>query len=241
MAQQQAGTINHDTAARLLGLAPGELEALVKGGAVRRADRNAYLLPALVQDYIGHLKAERERAELSPKQAQIAEHLDLSERSVRELLDDAGLDHRLCTLSEIRLTYIRRLREQAAGRAAAGDLDLAGERARLARAQAEKVEMQNAVTRGELAPVVLIEQVLTNTAARIAGIFDALPGAIRRRVPLLTAGDVDLIAAEVAKARNRVASMSLADLEQPGEDGQAEGGQCSAATDEDAAAPMEPA
>jgi phage terminase Nu1 subunit (DNA packaging protein) len=60
-------------------------------------------------------------------------------------------------LNEIRVAYIRRLREQAAGRAAVGDLDLAGERAALAKAQRERIEMQNAVTRGELAPVVLQE------------------------------------------------------------------------------------
>lgn len=208
----QAGTINHDTAARLIGLAPGDLESLVKAGAVRRADRNAYHLPVLVQDYIGHLKAERERRELSPKQADIAEHLDMSDRSVREFLDEAGIDHKAATLSEIRVAYIRRQREVAAGRAATGDLDLAGERAALARAQRERIEMQNAVTRGELAPVILIEEVLTKAASKTAGILDAIPGMIRRRVPQLTADDIDLIAGEVAKARNTVARMSLADL-----------------------------
>lgn len=72
--------------------------------------------------------------------------------------------------------------------------------------------MQNAVTRGELAPVILIEEVLTKAASKTAGILDAIPGMIRRRVPQLTADDIDLIAGEVAKARNTVARMSLADL-----------------------------
>lgn len=208
----QAGTINHDTAARLIGVTPAALDALVKAGAVRRADRNAYTLPVLVQDYIGHLKAENDRRELGPKQTDIAAHIDLSERALREFLDDAGIDHKLASLSEIRVAYIRRLREQAAGRAAVGDLDLAGERAALAKAQRERIEMQNAVTRGELAPVVLIEEVLTKAASKTAGLLDAIPGMIRRRVPLLTADDIGLIAGEVAKARNMVAAMSLADL-----------------------------
>jgi phage terminase Nu1 subunit (DNA packaging protein) len=73
--------------------------------------------------------------------------------------------------------------------------------------------MQNAVTRGELAPVALIEEVLTKAASKVAGVLDAIPGMIRRRVPLLTADDIDLIAGEVAKARNTVAAMSLADLD----------------------------
>jgi len=72
--------------------------------------------------------------------------------------------------------------------------------------------MQNAVTRGDLAPVVMIEEVLTKTAARLAGIFDAIPGLVRRRVPSLRAEEIDLIAAEIARVRNVVAGMSLADL-----------------------------
>lgn len=86
------------------------------------------------------------------------------------------------------------------------------ERARLAKEQADRVAMQNAVTRGELAPVVLLEQVLAAAAGKVAGIFDAIPGLVRRRVPRLTREELDPIAAEIAKARNLVAAMSLADL-----------------------------
>ncbi len=108
--------------------------------------------------------------------------------------------------------YCARLREQAAGRAATGDLDLAGERARLAKEQADKIAMQNAITRSELAPVILIEEVLSKAASKISGVFDAIPGMVKRRVPNLRSEDIDLIAGEVAKARNIVAAMSLADI-----------------------------
>lgn len=145
-------------------------------------------------------------------QKKISEHLDLSQQAVSELMAGLGIDSKTASLDEIRVAYIRRLREQAAGRAAAGDLDLAGERAALAKAQRERIEMQNSVTRGELAPVVLIEEVLTKAASKTAGILDAIPGMVRRRVPTLTADDIDLIAGEVAKARNMVAAMSLAYL-----------------------------
>src|SRR3990167_1598352 len=207
-----AGTITHDVAARLIGVTPAELTALVNGGQVRRADKNAYSLPVLVQDYIGYLKAERARQQRAPTQAEIAEHVDLSDRSVREFLSDAGMDNKQWTLDGFRIAYIRHLREMAAGRAAAGDLDLATERAMLAREQRIKIEMQNAVTRGELAPVALLEEVLTAAASKVAGVLDAIPGMVRCRVPQLTADDIDLIAGEVAKARNTVATMSLADL-----------------------------
>lgn len=147
------------------------------------------------------------------RQHDIADHLDLSQQAVSEFLERSGIDYKQSTLDEIRIAYIRHLREMAAGRAAAGDLDLAGERAMLAREQRIRIEMQNAVTRGELAPVALLEEVLTAAASKVAGVLDAIPGMIRRRVPLLTADDIDLIAGEVAKARNTVAAMSLADLE----------------------------
>ena len=145
-------------------------------------------------------------------QKDIAEHLDLSQPAVSGLMDRLGIDWKTSTIDEIRVAYIRHLREQAAGRAASGDLDLATERARLAKEQADKVAMQNAVTRGDLAPVVMIEEVLTKTAARLAGIFDAIPGLVSRRVPSLRADEIDLIAAEIARVRNVVAGMSLADL-----------------------------
>lgn len=143
----------------------------------------------------------------------IADHLDLSQGAVSQWMDRLGIDYKAASLDDIRVAYIRALREQAAGRAAAGDLDLATERARLAKEQADKVAMQNAVTRGELAPVVLIEEVLTKAAARVAGIFDAIPGMVRRRVPKLSTDELDLISVEIAKARNVVAGMSLADLD----------------------------
>lgn len=105
-----------------------------------------------------------------------------------------------------------------------GDLDLAMERAALARAQRKKIEMQNAVTLGELAPVTIIEEVLTKAAVKVAGILDAIPGIVRRRVPQLNADDIQWIAIEVAKARNIAAVMSLEDLREEAEDAGQEDG-----------------
>lgn len=115
--------------------------------------------------------------------------------------------------------YCSQLREVAAGRAAAGDLDLAAERAALARAQRERIEMQNAVTRRELAPVYLLEEVLAKAGARAARILDAIPGAVRRRLPELPSSAIDYIRGEIAKARNIAATVALADLrEEEGKD-----------------------
>lgn len=196
--------LNHDTAARLLGITPGELESLVKAGAVRRVDKNAYALVALVQDYVGHIQAESTRRDRAPKQADIAEHLDLSDRSVREFLAAAGMDHREVTLAEIRVAYIRHLREIAAGRAAVGDIDLATERALLARAQREGQEIKNAVSLGTYAPIELLSDVLANAAQAVVDRLEQIPADLRRVCPDLPQAARDAVMAEIASARNEM-------------------------------------
>jgi phage terminase Nu1 subunit (DNA packaging protein) len=124
------------------------------------------------------------------------------------------------TWRQMILAYCSQLREQAAGRAS-GDLVLASERAALARAQRERIEMQNAVTRGELAPVVAIEQVLAQAGSKVAAVLDTIPGMIRRRVPGLSAADIELVASEVAKARNIAAAIRMADLDDEPEEAEA--------------------
>lgn len=109
-------------------------------------------------------------------------------------------------------SYCTNLREQAAGRFAAGELDLATERAALARAQREKVEMQNAVTKRELAPVALLEQVLSKVGRQIAGILESVPVALKRRSQL-SVEDLEFITRELVKARNIAAAIKLADLD----------------------------
>lgn len=145
-------------------------------------------------------------------QQDVADHIDLSRQQAAAWLERLGINWRVAALDEIRVAYIRELREQAAGRAAAGDLDLATERAGLAKAQRERIEMQNAVTRRELAPAVLIEEVLAKAGSKVAGILDSIPGMLKRRCASLTSDDIDLVAAEIARARNIAAAVSLEDL-----------------------------
>jgi terminase small subunit / prophage DNA-packing protein len=206
-------TINHDTAARLLGISPGELESLVKDGAVRRQGRDAYMLPVLVGDYCKHLRQLPSLIERGPKQAEIAEHLDISERSVRELLDEQELDHKQCSLSEIRVAYIRHLREVAAGRGGEDGITLVKERALLAREMRIAKAMQNAERRGALAPVGVLEQVLASTGAKIGKILATIKGEIRRRFPQLTSSDLAAVDAIVAKAMAQAAGLSLSALQ----------------------------
>jgi phage terminase Nu1 subunit (DNA packaging protein) len=111
------------------------------------------------------------------------------------------------------LAYCENLRGVAAGRMSEdGDSDLVAARTRLANEQADAQAMKNAVTRQELAPVVLIEQVLSTAGGKVAGILDTVPATVKRRLPHLTASEVEIVAREIAKARNIAAAIGLQDL-----------------------------
>jgi phage terminase Nu1 subunit (DNA packaging protein) len=197
--------INHDTAAKLLGLTPGELTALVNKGVITRIGKDNYSLALIVRDYIAHLK----KPCLIWSQTEIAEHLDTSDRTVRELQDKLGINCKTNTVDEIRIAYIRHLREQAAGRATTGDLDLATERAALAREQRIRIEMQNAVTRREFGPVEAIEFSLTELMVRVASQLDTIPGKVKKASDKLTASDLDIVASVIAEVRNDIASLQI--------------------------------
>jgi len=47
----------------------------------------------------------------------------------------------------------------------------------------------------------------------VAGILDAIPGQVRRMAPELPVVVLDVVAREIAKARNVAAAVSLQDLE----------------------------
>lgn len=102
------------------------------------------------------------------------------------------------------LAYCARLREQAAGRLGqeVGGLDLATERAALARAQREGIEIKNAVLRGDYASVSLLGEVLAAASQSVAERFEHLPGQLRKACPELPPEAVDRVMATVAAARN---------------------------------------
>lgn len=199
-----SGHLNHDTAARLLDLTPAELSRLVDRGVIPRVDKNAYNLAPLVHAYVRHLRDEAGRIERAPTQAEIAAHLDISDRRLRELLAEFGLDHKQTPLAEIRIRYLRKLREEAAGRSSgvAGGLDLVQERAALAREQREAVAIKNAVARREYAPVELLTQVLSDACSAVVERLEALPARLRKEVPALPIEAHEAIGAVIASARN---------------------------------------
>lgn len=85
--------------------------------------------------------------------SEVASHLNMSQPAVSQLVENGIIEKRdrgQYDIDEVRAQYIKHIRAVAAGRAAAGDLDLGAERARLAKEQADAKEMENAIERGEL-------------------------------------------------------------------------------------------
>lgn len=115
------------------------------------------------------------------------------------------------------LAYCENLRAVAAGRDPDGELST--ERARVARATAEKIEMQNAVTRRELAPIAALEVVLNDVAKRIAARLDSLVPQIRRTAPEVPTSVLARVAAEVAECRAACAQVNLADADKLASEG----------------------
>lgn len=116
------------------------------------------------------------------------------------------------------LAYCAHLREVASGRERTESaLDLEAEKARLASAQADKVEMDNAVRRGELAEVSVLEMVLAEAGSKVGAILDSIPSTLKRRLDNLPSAGLLVIETEIAKARNAIAGLSLEDIES-GED-----------------------
>ena len=197
-------TVGHDAASALLQVAPDQLHRLVASGVVRRAAPGKYVPAQLIRDYIAWLHAEPERRDRSPTQSEIAEHLDMSDRNLRDLLQMLDLDHKQASLSAIRVGYIRRLREQAAGRVGSedGGLDLVQERAALAREQREGQAIKNAVARKEFAPVGLLADVLGMAASAVVDRFDQLEGQLRKACPDLPDEAKTTVQQVIAAARN---------------------------------------
>jgi len=149
---------------------------------------------------------------LPTTQAIFGEIVGISQPAVSGLIQRGMLlaDAALC---DWLLSYCEHLREIAAGRASTDDgINLVTERALLAREQRDKIAMQNAVTRKELSPTPLLEEVLSRAAARACPLLDTIPGELRRRVAGLDADALDVVAGIVAKARNTIRSISLDDL-----------------------------
>lgn len=113
------------------------------------------------------------------------------------------------TLGVWLIKYCGHIREFAAGRATNGELDLATERAKLAKEQHERIALQNAVTKHELGSIAVLEQGVIDCMARVAAKLDTIPGKLKLANDKLTADDLDRVAAVLAEVRNDIVGMDI--------------------------------
>lgn len=144
---------------------------------------------------------------------EVAEHLDISEREVANLLNrlilptakpPVGLNIDRC-----RLAYISYLRGNGHGLNTEERLELDSERAKLAAQQAENTFLKNAKLRRELAPIVVIEWVLGKIGGQISAILGSVPLKVKRRVPRLNSTEIEVIRGEIVKAQNACAKITV--------------------------------
>lgn len=95
-------------------------------------------------------------------QQQIADHLDINQSSVSELMQKLGIDWKAEPLDKIRVEYIRHLRSVASGHRSNDGLDLTHERVMTERVDRQLKELQVAEKRGLLINVDQLEPELMN-------------------------------------------------------------------------------
>lgn len=206
-----AGTIGHDQAAQILRLSPTELTRLVGAGTIPRVSPGVYHPGTIIGTYIEHLRSEVARLSEQLKRAQpetqdeIAHYLDISDRRLRELLAEWGISHKTTPLDQIRVRYIRKLREEAAGRADVGGEDgLVAARTREANERADRLALQNATLRGEFAPIEVLGDVLAKTIEIMVSELEQIDAALQKAAPDLPEPARQAVLVCINAARNKV-------------------------------------
>ena len=119
-------------------------------------------------------------------QAIVAEHLDLTQQAVSELLARLRFNLEGGDLDRLRIEYIRSLRHAAAGR---GGDEMAGERLRLITAKRRRTELELARRAGNLCEVEPVRRAVTNLAAAARLAFERIPDKLADRLAAATSAD----------------------------------------------------
>jgi len=67
--------------------------------------------------------------------------------------------------------------------------------------------MENAVKRGELAPIDTLRDAIIPAMTQISALMDAIPVKLKREAPHLTATDLEIVKREIANAMNLAAQV----------------------------------
>ncbi|WP_305908481.1 hypothetical protein Q9L42_010485 [Methylomarinum sp. Ch1-1] len=109
----------------------------------------------------------------------------------RQILNQGG------TFGDWVRRYCGHLQSQADERAACGDLDLAFERAALARAHREKIEMQNDAKRREYGPIDELDAGVDRVLAAVSERIGTIPSRVESSVVALTPHEMNIVSGVV--------------------------------------------
>ncbi|MDR8058774.1 helix-turn-helix domain-containing protein [Burkholderia cenocepacia] len=125
-------------------------------------------------------------------QQHIADHLDLERSTVSRLVDRLNIDYRTASLDEIRVAYIRHLRESAAGRASETGIDLVAERAMTERVDREIKLLTLAEKKGQLVNAAQLERAYGQMVGAFQTELLALPDKLVQELRTLYGVEVDV-------------------------------------------------
>ena len=127
-----------------------------------------------------------------PTQAEIAAHLEITQKSVSVAMTKLSLDWRTATMDEIRLEYLKRLREAAAGHVSAGGLDLVAEKAQTERVVRELKLLELQEKQGELINVEELKEDMTLTVLNFKNLLMARDERLKMTLDSIYGIDVDI-------------------------------------------------
>ncbi len=119
-------------------------------------------------------------------QRELAEHLDLSTKRISELIRDGILPSKMgrspLNIDVCRIAYISYLRKLGGYNKRSGGGDIAEEKTRLTKAQADKAELEVSELEGQLIPAQLVQDTWTDFVANARAKLLALPSKIAHQV-----------------------------------------------------------
>ena len=147
-------------------------------------------------------------------QNEIARHLDMSSANLRNVLNSLKINWENTTLDEIRVAYIRDLREKAAGRGGEHQIESTLALTRKNNNQADLYELQIKEKSGELIPVNLIEPFISSQIIAARQAFEILPSRWNKEIKSLHGIEVsvDYFMDEINGALNQLSEFDLSDV-----------------------------
>lgn len=119
-------------------------------------------------------------------QRELAEHLDLSTKRISELIRDGILPSKMgrspINIDVCRIAYISYLRKLGGYNKRSGGGDIAQEKTRLTKFQADKAELEVNQLEGQLIPAQLVQDTWTDFVANVRAKLLGLPSRIAHQV-----------------------------------------------------------